>query len=142
MPDIKHSILIDAAPERIYPLIASGQGFSQWWAEDVTEDKTSGMVELGFFKRSTVYRLQPAKLSPASAEWLCKSGQEWQGTKLIFALTQDKNTQLRFTHAGWQEETEYFLSCNTTWGGLLFRLKAAAEGKAQGPMFTSGGTAY
>ena len=143
MPDIKHSIVIEAAPERIYPLIASGQGFAQWWAEDVTEEKATGLVDLGFFKRATLYRLQPAKLSPAGAEWLCQTGKEWQGTKLLFALAPaDGRTQLRFTHAHWQAETDYFVSCNTTWGGLIFRLKAAAEGKGQGPLFTSGGMAY
>jgi len=25
-------------------------------------------------------------------------------------------TQLRFTHAGWQAETDYFVSCTTAWG--------------------------
>ncbi len=62
MPDIKHSISIDAEPHIVYPLVASGQGFAQWWASDVTEDKTAGTVELGFFKRATVYGLKPIQL--------------------------------------------------------------------------------
>lgn len=46
-----------------------------------------------------------------------------------------RQSLLRFSHAGWQAETEYFVSCNTTWGELMFRLKAAAEGKNPGPLF-------
>ena len=32
---------------------------------------------------------------------------------------------------GWLSETEYFMTCNTTWGELMYRLKAAAEGKSR-----------
>jgi hypothetical protein len=52
------------------------------------------------------------------------------------------NTQVRFTHAGWAAESDYFFSCNTTWGALMFRLKAAGEGKAVAPLFLSDGMAY
>jgi hypothetical protein len=38
--------------------------------------------------------------------------------------------------------TEYFTSCNTTWGDLMFRLKSAAEGKSRGPLFLAGDLAY
>jgi hypothetical protein len=51
-------------------------------------------------------------------------------------------TTVRFTRADWKEETDYFVSCTTTWGELMFRLKAAAEGKAPGPLFTADGMAY
>jgi hypothetical protein len=115
MPDIKHSISIEAMPNDVHPLIASGRGFSQWWAADITEDNSSGIVELGFFNRATIYRLQPAGIvAPKKAEWLCETGKEWQGTKILFELTQNKNgSLLRFTHADWQAETDYFVSCNT-----------------------------
>ena len=49
---------------------------------------------------------------------------------------------LRFTHAGWRAEYDYFLSCNTTWGELMFRLKSAAEGKSCGPLFRAADMAY
>jgi len=51
MPDIKHSISIGAEPHLVYPLVASGQGFTRWWSSDVMEEKPGGNVELGFFKR-------------------------------------------------------------------------------------------
>ena len=56
MPDIKHSIPITAKAEAIFPLVSTGAGFRQWWAEDVSE--VGGAVELGFFKRATVYRVR------------------------------------------------------------------------------------
>jgi hypothetical protein len=51
-------------------------------------------------------------------------------------------TLVRFAHAGWQAETDYFTSCHTTWGELVFRLKAAAEGKSRGPLFGASELAY
>jgi uncharacterized protein YndB with AHSA1/START domain len=144
MPDIKHLIQIDAAPEAVHPLVATAKGFTRWWASDVTEDKKTGDVELGFFNRATVYGLHPAKIAaPREAHWLCQSGKEWSGTRLLFDLTEQKGqTLLRFTHANWQAETDYMVMCTTTWGELMYRLKAAAEGKKPEPLFSKDGMAY
>lgn len=49
---------------------------------------------------------------------------------------------MRFAHADWKAETDYFASCNTTWGELMYRLKAAAEGKTPRPLFSMVGMAY
>lgn len=141
MADIRHMIQIAAPPAAVYPLVATADGFTRWWAADVTEDKAERQVVLGFFNRSTVYGLQAVELdSPLRAHWRCQTGKEWSGTRLLFELTQRKDqTALRFTHASWDAETDYFTSCNTTWGELMFRLKAAAEGKNPGPLFLADG---
>jgi hypothetical protein len=74
---------------------------------------------------------------------LCETGAEWAGTRLLFHLVAASNgTLLRFTHAGWSSETDYFVNCTTTWGELMFRLKAAAEGKPRGPLFLPDSLAY
>lgn len=142
MADIQHAIQIAAKREAIYPLIATARGFGQWWAADVTE--SSGGVELGFFNRATVYGLRlTAGQAPAHADWICETGAEWSGTHLVFRLEgRGDGTQVRFTHGGWQSETDYFVSCNTTWGELMFRLKAAAEGKSRGPLFLASDMSY
>lgn len=137
MPNIRHAISIDAAPTRILPLISSAEGFSQWWAADVYEDGSTKIVDLSFSKGSTIYRLDPVAGMPSGeVAWLCQTGNEWQGTKLLFKMTFDgKSTLLKFTHSGWAAETDYFVACNTTWGAIMFRLKEAAEGKGIGPFF-------
>jgi uncharacterized protein YndB with AHSA1/START domain len=142
MPDIHHAIQIAAKPETVYALVSTGKGFTQWWAEDVTEP--SGTVELGFFKRNTVYRLRLSTCHPPFlANWMCETGKEWIDTRIAFRLeARGAGTFLRFTHGGWQAETDYFTSCNTTWGELMFRLKAAAEGKSRGPLFLASDLAY
>lgn len=143
MPSIKHAIAIDAAADKVFPLIASGEGFGLWWAEDVTQVSPDA-VELGFFHRQTIYRLQRVRAAaPTEVEWLVTSGKEWKDTRILFHLTTTKTgAQLRFTHADWRNETDYFVSCNTTWGELMYRLKAAAEGKTPGPLFSKEGIGY
>ena len=153
MAKIKLLIAIKSPADKVFPLVATAAGFAQWWAADVTE--SGDEVTLWFFKRSTEYRLRRSRaLSPGDAaasvaapaggaEWLCLTGQEWQGTRIIFELAENKGmTLVRFTHADWKSETDYFTSCTTTWGELMFRLKAAAEGKARGPLFSAAEMAY
>jgi uncharacterized protein YndB with AHSA1/START domain len=142
MSDIRHSLQISASPEAIYPLISTAQGLAQWWAADVLE--TAAHVELGFFKRATVYRLKLERNQPPNqAEWLCETGAEWSGTRLRFQLqAASGGTLVRFTHADWQAETDYFVSCTTVWGELMFRLKAAAEGHSRGPLFLADSLTY
>jgi uncharacterized protein YndB with AHSA1/START domain len=142
MADIKHAIQIAAKPETIYPLVATAQGLGQWWAADITE--SAGTVDLGFFHRATVYRLKlEIDRPPAQVEWLCQSGDEWGGTRILFRVeARGAGSLLRFTHAGWRTETDYFTSCNTTWGELMFRVKATAEGKSSGPLFLANDMAY
>jgi len=142
MPDIRHMVQIAVSPAVVYPLVATGKGFGQWWAADITE--SGGAVELGFFNRATIYRLRLTNQTPPTdAEWVCDTGDEWNGTHILFKLEEIKiGTKLLFTHAGWRAETDYFTSCNTTWGELMYRLKAAAEGKSPGPLFLSDQLAY
>ena len=143
MPDIVHSIQVEAGPGTLFPLVASGAGFQTWWAEDVST-APDGKVELGFFRRTTVYRLRPVSLKAGrKAVWQCETGQEWNGTRLVFDLEpRSPATLVRFSHAGWNSATDFFVSCNTTWGELMFRLKAAAEGKKPGPLFLADRLAY
>jgi hypothetical protein len=141
MPDIQHSVQIAAKPEAIYPLVATADGFRKWWATDVTE--TDGGVDLAFFNRTTVYRLRRTIDKPLTeVEWCCETGQEWTGTRISFRLELANSGILsRFTHADWQVATDYFVSCNTTWGELMYRLKASAEGREPGPLFSAAGMA-
>jgi hypothetical protein len=139
MADIRHQIQIAAKPETIFALVATAEGLTKWWAADVKE--SGGLVDLGFFNRTTIYRLRLVESNAAAdAEWMCESGVEWAGTRIGFRLRAGgPGTVLAFVHSGWKAETEYFTSCNTTWGELMFRLKGAAEGKGRGPLFLTNG---
>lgn len=142
MPEIRHSIAIEAARGKIHPLVAEAAGFEQWWAEDV-KNESEAVVSLGFFNGTTVYRLRRLRAEPGKVVWRCENGEEWLNTTLTFLLSSGgSSVLLDFEHGGWHEETPYFISCNTTWGALMFRLRAAAEGKRPGPLFKKNSLAY
>jgi hypothetical protein len=143
MADIRHLISIDARMDRIFPPVASGNGFARWWAADALEEHSTGFVEVAFFNRATVTASNPIHKSISSTtEWMCQTGQagqEWTGKKLLFELTETSGgTNLRFTHADWRTKTEHFVSCAKVWGELMLRLRAAAEGAGLGSVFSRG----
>ena len=139
MPELIHSIEICATSKVIYPLVSTAEGLAKWWAAD-TEPVPAG-VELAFFNRARVYRLRSLTfVPPATAAWLCETGKEWAATRLVFHLAaRGDKTDVRFIHEGWVAATPYFVSCNSAWGALLYRLKAVAEGSSIGPLFTREG---
>lgn len=142
MPDIHHRIPVAARVEAIANLVATGPGFQRWWAEDV-QMEADGRVSLGFFNRATIYRLRLLKRDGDVVLWRCESGDEWHDTELRFSWSPEgEGVVLDFRHAKWRSETPYFTSCNTTWGELMFRLKAEAEGNSRGPLFRRGALAY
>ena len=142
MPDIHHSITIAAGADVVTSLVSTAEGFRQWWAEDV-ETEADGIVSLGFFNRTTIYRLRLSESTAGRVKWRCETGREWQGTDIVFtSQPQSSGVLLDFLHANWSDATPYFVSCNTTWGGLMFRVKAAAEGRRPGPLFQKGSMGY
>src|SRR5260370_42519681 len=100
MADIRHSIQISAPPARVFPLVSTAGGWSQWSAADLSENP--GTIELGFFKRTTLYRLKPLlNEAPTRSEWLVETDAECIGTGVIFQVDAvSSGTNLRFTHAG------------------------------------------
>jgi len=140
MADIRHSIAVEAPADRVTRLVSSADGLATWWAEDVTQMPNPAAVEFGFFDRSTVYRLVRTE-SPHDIRWLCETGHEWAGTELVFRLQpKGQQTLVGFSHERWTEATPYFVSCNTVWGHLMFKLKHAAEHDGvPRPLFTKTG---
>jgi hypothetical protein len=142
MSEIHHSISITASLDVVAALVSTPEGFRRWWAEDVVP-QPDGTVSLGFFNRATVYGLRLLERSAVRVAWHCETGQEWQHTDLVFRLqTQSSGVLLDFVHANWHDATPYFVSCNTTWGALMFRLKNAAEGRQSEPLFRKDSMAY
>lgn len=143
MADITHLIRVSAPADSLYALVATPAGLARWWAEDV-DSNDPRHARLGCFNRATVYALRLDRADqPRAAAWVCESGQEWEGTRLEFELVPSgQDTTVRFTHAAWAASTDYFHSCNTVWGELMFRLKGEAEGRRLGPLFLRTAMAY
>ena len=140
MPDLLHHIPIDAPAEKVYAALATETGLRGWWTADtLAEESVGGRAQFGFNKRSVTFRMTIEELTPPTrVVWSCHGDPaEWHGTRLSWEISpQGQGSVLRFRHANWRESSDFFAMCNSTWGELMYRLKAYAEGKNPGPHWT------
>jgi uncharacterized protein YndB with AHSA1/START domain len=136
MPDILHRISIDAPPQRVHDLIASTDGVGRWWSgRPLAGEHAVGSSISVYFGDSD----QPAAVmevladNPDEVAWRVTDGPDsWIGTRITFSPRPDGNggTTLLFTHAGWQQASEFMSGCSTNWGAYLTSLKTGAESDA------------
>ena len=136
MPDILHRISIDAQQKRVHDLIASTDGIARWWTgRPLGGEHTVGSSFSVYFGESE----NPAAVmevltdTPDQVVWQVTGGPDtWIGTRITFALRSAarSGTTLLFTHAGWQEPSEFMSGCSTNWAAYLTSLKTGSESGA------------
>jgi len=132
MADILQRIGIAAPPERVYESLATIEGLTGWWTDDVVGDPAvGGNLTFTFGHPDRAATMQVTASSPDSGvSWRCVAGpDEWLDTTFTFALepTADETVVL-FTNAGWREPVPFMGHCTTKWGYYLLGLKAGLEG--------------
>jgi uncharacterized protein YndB with AHSA1/START domain len=139
MPDLRHIVPVQAAPDRVYAAVATEAGMRSWWTADTQmEEKVGGKAEFGFDNRQFVFRMTIEKLDPDRCVIMRCHGdaEEWNSTMLRWDVSQGNGaTTLCFVHSGWRELTDFCSSCNAMWGNLMFRLKDSVEGNGRGPQW-------
>ncbi len=129
MPDIIHRIGIQASSARVYRALATRSGLINWWTYHVTGEPAVGAtVRFRFADGSRdmkVLELAPDRL----VRWQCDVGPaDWLGTRISFELSpEDRETILRFRHAGWKEAGDFMAHCNSKWAYYLLSLKTWVE---------------
>ena len=136
MPDILHRISIDAPPQRVHDLIASTDGIARWWTgRPLTGEHATGSSFSACFGDAE----QPAAVmrvladAPDQVVWRVTGGPgAWAGTQITFTVRPNGHggTTLLFSHAGWQQASEFMSGCSTNWGAYLTSLKTGAESDA------------
>jgi uncharacterized protein YndB with AHSA1/START domain len=133
MPDILHRISIDAPTERVHELIATTDGIARWWSGRSLDGSAEAGGSFGVYfadaaKPAAVMRVMAS--TPDHITWRVEEGPEsWLDTLITFTLRPhgSDGTTLLFTHAGWQEASEFMSGCSTNWGAYLTSLKTGAE---------------
>ena len=140
MADLHHSVPVAARADRVYAAVATEAGMQGWWTRDTSmTPRVGGKADLGFDKRSAVFRMTIDELRPNRSIRMRCSGDhpEWAGTTLEWTVEEAAGgSVLKFTHRGWREVTDFCASCNSMWGNLMFRLKAFVESGEPAPQWT------
>jgi uncharacterized protein YndB with AHSA1/START domain len=137
MAEIKHQIPIAAPPEKVYAALATAAGLKGWWTADtVVDERVGGEAVFGFEQHNYIFRMTIEQLDPGrTVVWRCHGEHpEWDGTTLAWSVArEDGASMLRFSHSDWREMSEFCAMCNSTWGELLYRLKAYVESGRANP---------
>ena len=132
MPDIRHRVVMSAPLDRVYSAIATKDGLSDWWTRDgvLGDSKEGSTVEFYFGQPEPAAVMEVTRLDPdGQVRWSCVGGaDEWVGTKLTFELTpKDDETVVLFTHADWQDPSDFMAHCSARWAYFLLSLKSLVE---------------
>jgi uncharacterized protein YndB with AHSA1/START domain len=130
MAEINHQVGIKAPPKKIFELLTTDRGLSQWWTNDVSGAGEVGSVIAFRFGGGgpdfSVAELAPNRL----VRWKHHGNMpdQWEGTEVLFEISEDGSQSLvRFTHANWKEPTDFLAHCSTKWAVFLLSLKDALE---------------
>lgn len=130
MPAIKHYLIINSSPKKIYSAVTTKTGITNWWTPQTEIGSKIGDTNIFDFGNRYHNEMSIADLQPNKrVEWKCIVGdKEWIGTYLVFELKEkDNGTILRFSHSNWKEETDFFASCNYQWAYYMRSLKQYCE---------------
>ncbi|GAA0544285.1 SRPBCC family protein [Chitinophaga japonensis] len=129
MAEIRHNVVIKAAPGKVYEAVTTQEGIEHWWCKQTTAKPELGFVNVFTFGK-TRNEMKVTGLSPGKrVEWECLDAiEEWIGTRISFDLEErNGHTLLRFTHAGWRAVTDTFAECNYHWALFMKSLKSLCE---------------
>lgn len=135
MIDIIHRIGIKAPISKVYAAVSTVEGVAGWWTKDaVGESKRGGAVQVHFRSASGEAIGKVAfdfiELNPSNeVRWRITSGpEEWVGTDVTFALSQDGDyTVILFGHRNWREAIEFTAHCSMKWATFLLSLRQFVE---------------
>ncbi len=132
MPEILHTLPIEAKPAKVYRAITEQNGLRAWWTRFTMAEPTVGYVnEFGFggaFKfQMRIDDLERDEL----VQWTCVGGhEEWEGTRIEFKLEplpDKRGTLLRFAHTDWTSADGVLPQCSYDWAQYLRSLKMYLE---------------
>ena len=137
------TMLIQAAPERLYQAVSTAEGIRGWWSDKTTQQ--GNLITVDFWTDLT-QTLELEELDPgkhATWHWLTQhfvvegtdQTDEWVGTRVVFEIepTGDGGSKLVLTHQGLTPQLVCFDSCSVGWDGALESLRAYLEQGAGTP---------
>jgi len=138
------SFTVEKTPAEVFTAINNVRG---WWTGEPGVEGTSGKLGDEFTYRYNPHHFSKQKVTEfipsKKVVWLVLESQlnfvkdksEWNGTKIIFEITEEGGkTAVRFTHAGLAPDHECYGACSNAWRsyikGSLRNLIMAGKGES------------
>ena len=130
MPEIMHTVQMNASPAQIYCALTDQGPLQGWWTKNrIVEAKVHALADFEL-DRKIVARMRVKELTTATrVVWQCVSGSpDWIGTEITFDLAATgTETLVRFRHRNWREASDFMGVCSAKWARFLFSLKSLLE---------------
>jgi uncharacterized protein YndB with AHSA1/START domain len=137
---LMHSVMIEAAPAKIYEALSTGKGLGSFWTSDSkAEPRVGSVARFGF--GGPVLEMKVEELKPgALVRWSTHDGfPEWKGTTVTWEIVPAAKggTEVKFNHEGWPAQLPQadLASVNYVWGRVVGRLKKYVETGKPAPFF-------
>ncbi|KGJ97999.1 SRPBCC family protein [Thalassotalea sp. ND16A] len=130
MNNISHRIGIKADISRVFHALTTNQGLSQWWTRHTIGDASQGSIlTFNFPDHGPSFKVVEL-IANKRVHWQHHGDmpEQWQGTSVIFELTQDEQqTWLHFYHKNWQQRCSFMSHCSMKWAIFMLSLKQFIE---------------
>jgi len=140
MATIRHLLHINAPIEKVFQAISTIDGLAGWWTTQTSgHSEVNGIIEFRFGPQMGVKMKVTASRPYELVSWQCVDGlDDWIGTTLDFKLDENEGkTRVRFDHAGWLQENDFYAGCSFTWGRFLESLRQFCQA-GKGEPFAAG----
>ncbi len=130
MAEIKHRVGIRGSKTRVYELLTTDNGLSQWWTTDTRGAGGVGsIIEFRFGGGGPDFEV--IELVPEQRVRWRHSGDmptAWKDSEILFEMYEDgKQTILNFSHYNWAQSDEFLAHCSTKWGIFMMSIKSCIE---------------
>ena len=130
MPDILHDFRVKADPTTVYRAISTPDGLNQWWTQRAVGHAEAGQEYELWFGPDADWRARVTEARPGQCLGLemTVAAPDWLGTQVHFALEAEGDaTKVRFSHSGWQSESEHFRVSSYCWAMYLRVMRRFVE---------------
>ena len=136
MPNILHDFPIKSDPAAVYRAISTPDGLNHWWTQRARGQATTGHEYELWFGPDADWRARVTEAVPERTFGLEMTGAaaDWLGTTVRFVLEADgEATMVRFSHSGWETESEHFRVSSYCWAMYLRVMRRYVEAGEQVP---------
>lgn len=137
MPEIHHNFVVNQGIEKVFNGVSDPIYLDKWWSKNSSGNPRTGEIyKLGF---GPGYAWEAEVTSASKPDLfelkLIKADNDWMGSKVTFELVSlnDKKTQVKFHHSGWQSDSDHFRISNYCWAMYLRILKRYLEYEEEVP---------